>query len=288
MHYTCWYYECSHCTVDVGNHALRPPHLPAVSLHLGRGRGDLRQPGVIILGHWYSEYYYRLGSHHITSAPSYTSRDGSVQESDTRLHLCCRIVVSILSLVTIHTYHSYMPALWGSHCSNIHLQTFFFFFLVPISDNGVFSTCIASAVRLQSITNINFEDVTASSAEAYVWSTIEPGLAITLACVPLLRPLLGGNYSPTGTALKGTYRLRDPGPGTQRWGPTFRGSKNDESSSEYQLRPVGPKNDTLITAGGSRTESRDERLSGENVESFATHSIGVKKEWKVTMNDPSR
>lgn len=37
-----------------------------------------------------------------------------------------------------------------------------------------------------------------------LWSALEPCLAITLACVPLLRPLLGGRYyTKTGTARAG-------------------------------------------------------------------------------------
>lgn len=63
------------------------------------------------------------------------------------------------------------------------------------------SVCVISALRLHAIRTINFADITYSVAMAQVWSALEPALAITLAYVPVLRPVLGGAHSATGTAL---------------------------------------------------------------------------------------
>lgn len=54
---------------------------------------------------------------------------------------------------------------------------------------GLF-TCIVGALRLQEILTIDFDDYTYSIANAMTYSALEPALAIILACVPTLRPLL--------------------------------------------------------------------------------------------------
>lgn len=96
--------------------------------------------------------------------------------------------------------------------------------------------------------DIDFNDITYSSAEAYVWSAVEPGLAITLACVPLLRPLLGGKHSATGTALNTMPRTRA--------GPSARSEAfrriHEEESSEYQLHPVDTKDAPRSPGGGGQ------------------------------------
>lgn len=57
-----------------------------------------------------------------------------------------------------------------------------------------------SLFRLLSLVSVNFDDLTGTCAQALIYSAVEPSLAVVLACIPLLRPLLGGKYSPTGTA----------------------------------------------------------------------------------------
>lgn len=51
-------------------------------------------------------------------------------------------------------------------------------------------TCIVGALRLQEIVTIDFKNYTYSIANAMTYSALEPALAIVLACVPTLRPLL--------------------------------------------------------------------------------------------------
>lgn len=118
------------------------------------------------------------------------------------------------------------------------------------------STCVASALRIHAILNIDFTDITYSSAEAYVWSAVEPGLAITLACVPLLRPLLGGKHSKTGTALNTMPKSMISG--TSNRSKAFR--RIQEDSSEYQLQSVqsdghDPKGARVSVVGASDTSS---------------------------------
>ncbi|KAK7955852.1 uncharacterized protein PG986_005074 [Apiospora aurea] len=72
---------------------------------------------------------------------------------------------------------------------------------------GVFSlgflTCAVSAVRIHYLSSMDYTDLTFSMKYPNIFSGLEPSAAITLACIPLLRPLFrwSGGYSPTGTAL---------------------------------------------------------------------------------------
>lgn len=48
---------------------------------------------------------------------------------------------------------------------------------------------------------MDYSDLTYLAALPSIYSVLEPALAITLACVPLLRPLFGGKYSVRGTRI---------------------------------------------------------------------------------------
>lgn len=66
---------------------------------------------------------------------------------------------------------------------------------------GFISTCIITLCRLVFLLEVDYSDLTYNSVKAFIFTTLEPSLAVTLACVPLLRPLLNRcRYSKTGTA----------------------------------------------------------------------------------------
>ncbi|CAN8105627.1 unnamed protein product [Discula destructiva] len=88
---------------------------------------------------------------------------------------------------------------------------------------GLF-TCIVSGLRLQAIVMIDFNDYTYSIADAMTYSALEPALAIVLACVPTLRPLLPTRTRQNSTSVTG----------------------NGGTSLKWRLHP------SLITFGGSR------------------------------------
>lgn len=61
---------------------------------------------------------------------------------------------------------------------------------------------------------MDYLDITYSGVPFFLMSVIEPSLAVTLACVPLLRPLLGkgtSKYSATGTRTYGAYGYGNDG-----------------------------------------------------------------------------
>ncbi|CAN8097101.1 unnamed protein product [Discula destructiva] len=51
-------------------------------------------------------------------------------------------------------------------------------------------TCIASITRLVFLAKVDYDDVTYTSVPAVLMSAVEPSLAVLLACIPLLRPLV--------------------------------------------------------------------------------------------------
>ncbi|KAL2016998.1 hypothetical protein VTK56DRAFT_2679 [Thermocarpiscus australiensis] len=53
------------------------------------------------------------------------------------------------------------------------------------------STCVVSGLRLVALSSIDYADITFNIPESLVFSGLEPFLAVTLACVPVLQPLLG-------------------------------------------------------------------------------------------------
>ncbi|KAI1335083.1 hypothetical protein F5Y15DRAFT_399511 [Xylariaceae sp. FL0016] len=129
---------------------------------------------------------------------------------------------------------------------------------------GLF-VCIISALRLRAIRSINFADITFTVAEAQVWSALEPALAITLACIPVLRPLLGGAYSTNGTALGSSGRQR-----SKKNGPF---QQLNEELPGYQLRPYGPSHVAHVA-------SKDYNAAG-CLDDTENSGISVKKEWRV-------
>lgn len=83
---------------------------------------------------------------------------------------------------------------------------------------------------------MDYLDITYSGIPFFLMTVIEPSLAVTLACVPLLRPLLGkgsSRYSATGTRTYGAY-------GNAGYGGTmsFRGLNTVESGMNDRCHRV--------------------------------------------------
>ncbi|KAK9796602.1 putative Integral membrane protein [Seiridium cardinale] len=113
---------------------------------------------------------------------------------------------------------------------------------------GGLITCIFSALRIVAIVSMDYTDITYLAGLPSIYSILEPSFLIILACVPVLRPLLGGSYSS-----QGTYRgenVEQCNNTTQKRSLRARtmnkdgflaidDNKSDSHSSEYQLRPIG-------------------------------------------------
>lgn len=224
------------------------------------------------------------------------------------------------------------PTVPGGHCGNeflsyiltgsINIATDVMVLLLPISSlvrlkmslsrkltlivtfAGGLVTCIVGALRLKEIVDVDFEDYTYSIANAMTYSAIEPALAIILACVPTLRPLLpsrtkGSNNPSAGTGTSHKWRLHPSlitfgGSSNPETKPRRKINKGDDgfdeqletgSECELTIRPnrtsyhaaaIGP------TVGRQQSEetmvsTADYTRSGRDVEM----GVWVARDWKV-------
>ena len=114
-------------------------------------------------------------------------------------------------------------------------------------------------------------------------------MAVILACIPLLRPLLGRNTYSNGTSgatgnLKGcitpSAALNSKLTAENRKRPF---EPLDDDSSQYRLRPLGPKHQAEVLAGAKKisvSSNAGGSYSAEEME-LTERSIKVKSQWKV-------
>ncbi|KAL4803356.1 hypothetical protein BDV18DRAFT_162920 [Aspergillus unguis] len=86
-----------------------------------------------------------------------------------------------------------MPSL-----SRLQMATYKKVTLITVFGLGLV-TCVISALRISVLSTMDFNDITYTIPKANIFSGIEPCLAVVLASVPLMRPLLGRNDSKKGT-----------------------------------------------------------------------------------------
>ncbi|KAI1073566.1 hypothetical protein F5B20DRAFT_574698 [Whalleya microplaca] len=132
-------------------------------------------------------------------------------------------------------------------------------------------TCVVSIARIATMTQIDYHDITWTIGHTVLFSALEPCIAVTLACVLVLRPLFGGRYSSTGT-----MKHSDPGHcGVPRKDSRQFRQLNDDSS-ETRLRPeeLGYRASIAKTPEPSMT-------FGVFESGLEMGSISIKQEWTV-------
>lgn len=146
---------------------------------------------------------------------------------------------------------------------------------------------------------MSYSDLTYDAVAPSIYSVLEPTMSITLACIPVLRPLLGGRYSSTGTRLGpsgntttgGSAAISSrPAKRTSKSGFTALGEDNDDSS-DYQLRPLDPARpdaagttSVRIQSQGSGGRDRDGSVHSEATDEQVLHgAVSVKQGWEVTV-----
>ncbi|KAJ0165306.1 hypothetical protein CTA2_11693 [Colletotrichum tanaceti] len=142
-----------------------------------------------------------------------------------------------------------------SHLWKLRLETYKKAALIVTFSLGVF-TCIVSALRLYYLARLEYMDVTFNIPHALIFSALEPGVGITLACIPFLRPLLGrSHYSSKGTAHY--YTSNGDSARLARSAKGREGSSGfvlvEDNSSQYHLNDYDCKS-RLSGGGGSPTQ----------------------------------
>ncbi|KAI0834518.1 hypothetical protein F5Y06DRAFT_278855 [Hypoxylon sp. FL0890] len=133
-------------------------------------------------------------------------------------------------------------------------------------------TCVVSIVRIETMTTINFNDVTGTIPHTVLFSALEPCIAVTLACIIVLRPLFGGQYSPDGTA---TFN-RSSADALARNNSGRRFRQLNDSSSETRLRPE----EVGYRASIAKLPEPFKGFGGMDVK-LEMGSISIKHEWTV-------
>ncbi|KAK7711929.1 hypothetical protein SLS64_005200 [Diaporthe eres] len=139
-----------------------------------------------------------------------------------------------------------------------------------------FLTCVTSVIRLVCLTHMDFTDLPYSFTLASIFGGLEPSMAVTLACIPLFRPLIGRCKYRAGENLGSRVPRREQ----------FEPLGDDAGGEQLRLRPLGFKHQAEVSAvsvgNGSGDESRDDREVEAKVDSGHTPGILVSREWEVT------
>lgn len=147
------------------------------------------------------------------------------------------------------------------------------------------STCVVSILRLIALGSIDYSDITFNIPEALIFSGLEPSLAVTLACIPVLQPLLrkAFNLSSTGTAT-----ASGKASGVSKSGAF---EQLNDDSSQYQLHPMDGKhraaattNNGMTRGGTSSEHSSDTEDRPEFMLGHTPGNIVVKHEWRVAQD----
>lgn len=142
-------------------------------------------------------------------------------------------------------------------------------------------TCIASTLRLAFMHNLDFEDITWSLPLPAIFTGLEPSMAASLCCAPLLRPLLRAGKRQRSSRVRVAGNTH---PRTHQYDPDL--------VARLKLRPdrvghravvqadPGPREPQPI-AGVGCTDSDDSILEIKE-ERRHEHQITVNKQWHVT------
>ncbi|KAL2150090.1 hypothetical protein VTH82DRAFT_7766 [Thermothelomyces myriococcoides] len=177
-------------------------------------------------------------------------------------------ITGVLNLVTdIVVLLLPMPYLYG-----LNLALYKKLVLMVTFAVGLF-TCIVSVIRIKELSSIDYSDITYNVPMSLIFSALEPSLAVTLACVPLLRPLVSRI---TGSGLRsGQTNSAAFGSKNRQFEPLH------DDSSQYQLRPVGAKHVAEAKAKTPSTWSGGDSSDQESRAANKTGNIMVRQEWNV-------
>lgn len=143
------------------------------------------------------------------------------------------------------------------------------------------STCVVSGIRIHTLSSMKFDDITYSMPPANIFSGLEPSVAVILACIPLMRPLLGRTrFASEGSR---TYGSANPSKAIEfESGNDVKGPFEplSDTSSRYRLRPTGPKHYADVQTA-KRPESSGQGSSDLEAD---VEGIVVKQQWKVNVD----
>ncbi|KAK1751358.1 hypothetical protein QBC47DRAFT_364381 [Echria macrotheca] len=142
-------------------------------------------------------------------------------------------------------------------------------------------TCAVTIYRQVTLPYLHFEDMTYTGVLATIFTGIEPAVALSLACIPFLRPLVKSGIlrSTTSDSRYPSRTLGSKGPVGSSGNRPFKEISDD--SSEVQLRPLGSdslKYEAEVSREDSNSEGHGDAAAKKPAGSGA---ILVSKGWNI-------
>ncbi|KAJ5932190.1 hypothetical protein N7516_006679 [Penicillium verrucosum] len=195
-------------------------------------------------------------------------------------------VTGVINLLTdVVVLVTPMPLLYSLQMATYKKVTFITIFGL----GGV--TCIISILRISILSTMDFADISYSIPLANIFSGLEPCLAVILASVPMMRPLLGrSTYTPEVTVRPSNKSSSPPGRSRSTGDGEFQPLQ--DNSSQLCLQPVGPKHKVGVAVQNPtqtrelRRGSEDTLEAGESRDMDQAQKgglgISVRQEWVVS------
>ncbi|KAL4939189.1 hypothetical protein BDV06DRAFT_225270 [Aspergillus oleicola] len=209
-------------------------------------------------------------------------------------------VTGVINLVTdVIVLVLPMPSLY-----KLQMATYKKVTLIAVFGLG-FVTCVISVLRISVLSTMDFADITYTIPRANIFSGVEPCLAVVLASVPMMRPLLGRtNTTPDATGATPVYGSSDPRSKSHSKSKSLSKSgrkgtlSNDEGfepldddTRQLWLRPLGPKHSAGISVKRDVADGEDrysDELSDEAIygqrqggRNGNGRGIRVRQDWAV-------
>lgn len=137
----------------------------------------------------------------------------------------------------------------------------------------LYRTCAVTIYRQVTLPHLYFEDMTYTGVLATILTGIEPAVALSLACVPFLKPLISRNGGSTDASSPYASRImRSKGQAGSATRP-FKELQDD--SSEIQLQPLGSES---LKYEAEISQGHKEQIGSDG-------TILVKKGWVVVSGE---
>lgn len=135
-----------------------------------------------------------------------------------------------------------------------------------------------SILRIVSIENLDFEDLSYTSAADGIWSSLEPALGILCACMPIMQPVVTRIKIITSSAFS---RRRTTEQYLRHGSQTHLGDQRQAKNTEDRVYPLSDivATQNIIRTGSSHSEDIESwsQAAGVNPKSV----IGAKKDFDV-------
>ncbi|KAI9760262.1 MAG: hypothetical protein M4579_001776 [Chaenotheca gracillima] len=157
---------------------------------------------------------------------------------------------------------------------------------------GLF-TIIIGILRVVALVTIDFSDFSYSAKGIFIWSDLEPGIGIVVACGPLLRPLFEKIFPAAAAAIGRHTHTNNKGNHSHDGGPHDTKNFNRLDDGEVPLKPMTGINSSMVTSEGAshkdlESDFKDDAMYGDLESAIGevshTRGISVQTQWDVQRN----